>query len=87
MTQPELDFSRPQEGVVCVAPTEDTQCGKLLRAFQRGERLTIWEAMFKYGVGGLHQRVRDLKKLGWPVQREEVVKNKKRVAEFWMEMA
>lgn len=65
-------------------PPASSQCGKLLRAMQSGERLTIWNAMVEYGCGALHQRMRDLKKMGWPVQREEVTRGGKRVAEFWM---
>ena len=67
-------------------PDARTQNGMLIRAFQRGERLTIWEAMFRYGVGALHQRVKELKDKGWPIRRAEVMKNGKRVAEFWMDI-
>lgn len=66
-------------------PSAETQCGKLLRAMQRGERLTIWNAMMDYGVGALHQRMKELRDSGWPVKRQEITVNGKRVAEFWME--
>jgi hypothetical protein len=65
-------------------PEAGTQCGDLLRAMQRGERLTIWNAMTEYGCGALHQRINELRSMGWPVQRREIVTNGKRVAEFFM---
>lgn len=68
-----------------VVPDAGTQCGRALRAMQSGVRLTIWNAMVDYGIGALHQRIFELKTRGWPVQRREVVKNGKRVAEFWMD--
>ena len=51
-------------------PAEDTQCGKLLRAFQRGESLTVAEALSKYGCYALSQRVGELKRQGWPIASE-----------------
>ncbi len=68
----------------CRVPSEDSQCGVLLRAMKKGERLTIWSAM-RLGCGALHQRIGELKRMGWPVQRAVVSKNGKRVAEFWLE--
>ena len=81
MTQSDLCFDDP-----CRVPASNTQNGMLIRAFQRGEKLTIWEAMFRYGIGALHQRVKELRDKGWPIRRAEVLKNGKRVAEFWMEI-
>ena len=49
-------------------PEKGTQCYELLRAFQRGERLTVKTALDQYGVYALSQRVGDLKRLGWPVE-------------------
>jgi hypothetical protein len=69
---------------VVKVPAASTQCGKLLRAMQRGVRLTIWNAMTEYGVGALHQRCNELRSMGWPIQRREIVTNGKRVAEFFM---
>lgn len=77
MTQ--LDLLAP-----CRVPERGTQCYRLLEAMKSGTRLTIWNAMVDYGCGALHQRMRDLKDLGWPIQRQEVTKNGKRVAEFWL---
>lgn len=51
-------------------PPADTQCGVLLRAFQRGERLTVAEALSQYGVYALSQRVGELKRAGWPIKAE-----------------
>ena len=79
MTQAELAF--------CKVPAQGTQHHKLLLAFQRGIRVTIWNAMTEYGIGALHQRVKELRDMGWPVQRAMVAKNGKQIAEFWMERA
>ena len=62
MTQSDLVF--------CRVPEPHTQCGELLRAFQRGERLTVAEALSQYGVYALSQRVGELKKAGWPIESE-----------------
>lgn len=66
-------------------PSPDTQCGKLLRAMRDGVRLTIWNAMVDYGCGALHQRMRELKKMGWPIKRDEVTRHGKTFAEFWLD--
>lgn len=66
----------------CRLPTRGTQCYELLMAMQQGVRLTIWNAMTQYHCGALHQRINDLKALGWPVKRQEITVNGKRVAEF-----
>lgn len=54
----------------CVVPDEQTQAGKLLRAFQRGEALTVAEALSRYGCYALSQRVGELKRAGWPITAE-----------------
>lgn len=51
-------------------PAQGTQHHKLLIAFQRGEQLTVAEALTKYGVYALSQRVGELKKMGWPIVSE-----------------
>lgn len=51
-------------------PEAGTQCGDLLRAFQRGERLTVAEALTRYQVYALSQRVGELRRQGWPVESE-----------------
>lgn len=75
MTQ--LDLLTP-----CRVPERGTQCHTLLMAMQAGKKLTIWNAMVELGVGALHQRIRDLRDMGWPIKREEITINGKRVAEF-----
>ena len=51
-------------------PEPTTQCGALLRAFERGERLTVAEALTRYGVYALSQRCGELVRQGWPVESE-----------------
>lgn len=53
-------------------PKEGTQHHKLLMAFKRGEVLTVGNALLEYGVYALSQRVGDLKKMGWHIEREQV---------------
>lgn len=64
MNEPALSFT------ACRVPDAGKQCGVLLRAFQRGERLTVAEALSRYGVYALSQRVGELRKAGWPVESE-----------------
>lgn len=67
-------------------PPADTQCGQLLRAFQRGEKLTVAEALSRYGVYALSQRVGELKKSGWPIRSEPfTTPGGARVARYWMD--
>lgn len=66
----------------CRLPTKGTQAYELLMAMQGGKRLTIWNAMMEHHCGALHQRMNDLKALGWPIKRQEITVNGKRVAEF-----
>ena len=65
MNQLEISFPKP-----CRVPDADTQCGRLLRAFQSGESLTVAEALMQYGVYALSQRVGELKRAGWPIKSE-----------------
>ena len=51
-------------------PDASTQNYKLLRAFERGELLTVAEALTKYGIYALSQRVGELKRMGWPISSE-----------------
>jgi len=80
MTQLDLVYSQPVR-----VPQHGTQCYRALRAMQDGKKLTIWNAMTELGIGALHQRIGELKGMGWPIKREEVTRNGKRVAEFSME--
>ena len=68
----------------CRVPSEDSQCGVLLRAMKRGERLTVASALSQYGCYAISQRVGELKKMGWPVQSQMVERNGKRFAEYWL---
>lgn len=67
-------------------PTKGTQAYDLLMAMKDGERLTIWNAMTKYGCGALHQRIKELRDMGWPISRRLIKTNGgAAVAEFWLE--
>ena len=46
------------------------QLRTLLEALQRGERLTVADALVRYGVYALSQRIGELRDRGWPVQRQ-----------------
>jgi hypothetical protein len=78
MTQ--LDLLEPR----CKVPDRGTQCYELLMAMKRGVRLTIWNAMAEYRCGALHQRIKDLREMGWPIQRQEIKVARTKVAEFWL---
>lgn len=82
MIQLAMTYDEPR----CQIPEAGTQCRTLLSAMQRGEKLTIWNAMTNYKVGALHQRIGELKDMGWPIKREEIkTESGRRVAQFWME--
>ena len=69
----------------CTVPAAETQLGTLLRALQRGQRLTVAQAMTEYGCYALSQRMGDLKRMGWPVLTSTITTNSgKRVAEYRM---
>lgn len=80
MTQVELSFE-----VSPPMPAHGTQCYELLVALQNGVRLTIWNAMADYHCGALHQRIKELRDLGWPIKRRLLqTPNNKNVAEFYL---
>ena len=80
MTQCEIEFPRVK------VPEKGTQCHTLLLAMQRGERLTVAEALSRYGVYALSQRMGELKRAGWPIESEMVeVKPGTRVARYRLE--
>jgi len=84
MNQLAIDFTRPR----CSVPEPTTQLGTLLRALQRGERLTVAQALTEYGCYALSQRCTDLKKMGWPIRTTMIrVGRNKRVAEYTLESA
>lgn len=61
-----------QRDLFVKVPADGTQHHKLLLAFKRGEFLTVGEALTKYQVYALSQRVGELKKMGWPITSETV---------------
>lgn len=76
-----IEFAEPVK-----VPDAETHCGILLRAFKRGERLTMRDALLQYGIGALSQRCGDLRRNGWPICTEMVeVKPGTRAACYWME--
>ena len=78
-----LEFPKPVR-----VPDEDTQCGRLLKAFQRGESLTVAEALTRYGIYALSQRCGELRRGGWPIIAEMVkVRSGARVASYRMASA
>jgi len=67
----------------CQVPDAETLQGKLLRALQRGERLTPISALEGYQCFSLSQRMGELKRMGWPVHSQMVsTSSGKRVAEY-----
>lgn len=60
-------FGAPTMQAARIQPSEGSQCWKLLRAFERGERLTVAEALSRFGVYALSQRAGELRKDGWPI--------------------
>lgn len=67
------------------SPAAGTQLKTLLQALQRGEKLTVAQALTQYGCYALSQRMGDLKRMGWPVLTETITtKSGKRIAEYRM---
>ena len=61
-----------------------TQCEQLMEAFDRGERLTVGEAMMRYGVYALSQRCGEIRGLGYPVDSRIIeVASGKRVKQYF----
>lgn len=67
-------------------PPRGSQCYELLRAYQRGERLTVLTALQKYGVYALSQRNGDLRmKYGWPIKSTTIETNGgAKISEYWL---
>lgn len=79
MIQAVLEFTR------CQVPEAGTQNRTILEALKRGERLTVMEALTRYGVFALSQRCGELRRMGWPIQSEmRTLANAKRVAVYSM---
>jgi len=70
-----LDYNRVENNPASTKILRDNvkhfsrQCEILLEAFRRGEVLTVGDG-FKYGIGDLRARVRDLRKAGVDVKDE-----------------
>ena len=60
-----------------------SQREELLKALQRGECLTTLEALQRYGVMALSQRMTELQRAGYPVKSEMIdLPTGKRVARY-----
>lgn len=78
MNQASLAFDPP-----CRLPAEGTQCRILLMAMQRGEILTVGEALTRYSVYALSQRCGELRRMNWPVVSRMVkLRSGKRIAAY-----
>ena len=56
----------------------------LKQVFSRGESLTVGEALMKYGIYALSQRVGELKREGFPVKAETLkLPSGKRVSRYF----
>lgn len=63
-----------------------TQCEQVLGALKAGESLTTLDALSRFGVMALSQRITDLRREGHPIKSETVkLPNGKRVARYSME--
>ena len=65
---------------------EMSQRDELLKALQRGECLTTLDALQRYGVMALSQRMTELQRAGYPVKSEMIdLPSGKRVAQYsWL---
>jgi Helix-turn-helix domain len=70
MNQLALEYEPSYAGAIL--PLLGTQHRTLLDAFYRGEKLTVGEALNRYNIYALSQRVGELKLLGWPISSERV---------------
>lgn len=59
-----------------------TQTQTLLKALQRGEKLTVFRALKRYGVMALSQRMGDLKRAGHRVKAKMVRQRGKHFCEY-----
>lgn len=88
MWPPQL-FRQVFGGLTCEVPTV-TQNERILRHLEDGGTLTQAEAFLEYGVGRLSSRICELRRAGYPIQREFVTQ-KNRYGEavsfcrYWLE--
>ena len=74
-----------QLDLLCRLPERGTMTWDLLMALKAGERLTPLTALERYRCLSLSQRVSELKRAGWPIERQMVkVPSGKSVAEYRM---
>lgn len=60
------------------------QCETILAALRSGERLTVAEALTRYGCYALSQRIGELKRQGWNIESQmKKLPSGKRVAEYF----
>lgn len=69
-----IENNRESQSILSASKGKITrQCKIVLEALQRGEKLTVRDAMIKYGVGDLRRRVKDLKDfLGYDIKSEMI---------------
>lgn len=85
MTQTELALTERKRNQPLYPRADQIQLWTLIRAFQRGARLTVLLAIERYGIYALSQRCGELRKLGWPIQSEMTeLPNGKNVKEYWL---
>lgn len=54
----------------------------LLSALKRGERITTLEAVVRFGICRLSERIRELEREGWVIDHEPVRQNGKRFVRY-----
>jgi hypothetical protein len=69
-------------------PEHGSQCWELLMAFQRGEKLTTFEAYMRYGITTISQRCGELRRrYGWNIRSETIEANGgAKVSRYWLEL-
>lgn len=78
-----MNYAKEHKAII---PRQGSQCHSLLAAMFDGEKLTVAEALRKYGVYALSQRIGNLIRDGWPVQKQDVIVGSgKRVKMYWLE--
>jgi len=63
----------------------NSQNQKILSYLKKGKKITPLEALNKFGCFRLASRISDLCKDGHVIDRKMVVRNGKRVAQYWIE--
>lgn len=77
-----MSYAQEHQAII---PGRASQCEILLQALFDGERLTVKTALEKYGVYALSQRMGELIRTGWPIQKQDVIVGSgKRVKEYFL---